>query len=127
LDGRYAPTYISLAEQEEQYEVGKHSKRPVKLPYKRRKIAFRPINNGKKKALYDEEFEKECAWVVREVMDDDDECEGGIECGCCFASYRFVRVTALSAFANLIYQAAKYGSVSRSTFVLPNLHEILCC
>jgi hypothetical protein len=127
FDGRYAPTYISLAEQEEQYEVGKHSKRPVKLPYKRRKIAFRPINNGKNKDLYDEEFEKECAWVVREVMDGDDECEGGIECGCCFASYRFVRVTALSVFVNLIYQAAKHGSVSRSTFVLPNLHEILCC
>jgi len=89
FDGRYAPTYISLAEQQEQYEVGKHSKRPVKLPYKRRKIAFRPINNGKNKELYDEEFEKERAWVVREVMDCDDECEGGIECGCCFASYRF--------------------------------------
>jgi TRIAD3 protein (E3 ubiquitin-protein ligase RNF216) len=61
----------------------------VKLPYKRRKIPFRPINNGKNKDLYDEEFEKERAWVIREVMDGDDECEGGIECGCCFASYRF--------------------------------------
>jgi len=61
----------------------------VKLPYKRRKIAFRPINNGKNKDLYDEEFEKERAWVIREVMDGDDEYEGGIECGCCFASFRF--------------------------------------
>lgn len=127
FDGRYAPTYISLAEQQEQYEVGKHSKRPVKLPYKRKKIAFRPNNKGKNKALYDEEFEKERAWVVQEVMDCDDECEGGIECGCCFASYRFVSVTALCVFVNLIYQAAKYGSVSRGTFILPKLHEILRC
>jgi hypothetical protein len=59
------PTYISLAE-EEQYEVGEHSKQPVKLPYKRRKIAFRPISKGKNKDLYDEEFEKEGprAWIV---------------------------------------------------------------
>jgi len=99
----------------------------VKLPYKRKKIAFRPNKKGKKKDLYDEEFEKELAWVIQEVMDCDDEYEGGIECGCCFASYRFVRVTALSVFVNLIYQAAKYGSVSRDTFILPNLHEILRC
>ena len=90
LDGRYAPTYISLSEQEDLYEAGKKLKRPVKLPYKRRKIPFRSIK--KNSELYDEEFEKEHAWVVREVMDSDGECEGGIECGCCFGTYRFVRI-----------------------------------
>jgi E3 ubiquitin-protein ligase RNF216 len=84
----------------------------VKLPYKRKKITFHPNNKGKNKALYDEEFEKEHAWVVQEVMDCDDECEGGIKCGCCFASYHFISVTSLSVFVYLRYPAAKYGSVS---------------
>jgi TRIAD3 protein (E3 ubiquitin-protein ligase RNF216) len=91
FEGRYAPTYIFLLEQEEKHEAEKFSKRKVKLPYKRRKIPFRRPNNDKRKELYDEEFEKERGWVVREVMDDDGEYEGGIECGCCFATYRFVR------------------------------------
>jgi hypothetical protein len=128
FDGRYAPTYISLSEQEEQHETDKLSKRRVKLPYKRRKIPFRHTNNSKSKELYDEEFVKERAWVVREVMDDDGECEGGIECGCCFATYRFVRHPTFSYFlVDLIFVdiTAKHDSVPRSPFVLQNVHEVL--
>jgi E3 ubiquitin-protein ligase RNF216 len=73
--------------------VGKYSKHAAKLPYKHKKVAFRPVDKGKNKALHDEEFQKERVWVVREVMEDDGECEDGIECGCCFIPHRFVRIT----------------------------------
>ena len=91
LNGLYAPTYVFLLDHENRYIEGKRRKQRVKLPYKRKAVPFRPSTKGKSRVSHDDEFSKERAWVVQEVMENDDEYEGGIECGCCFATFRFVR------------------------------------
>jgi TRIAD3 protein (E3 ubiquitin-protein ligase RNF216) len=78
LHGLYAPTHVFLLE---------NSRPGIKRPCN----IFR--TNGKHKELYDEEFDKEREWIL-EVTAENDECEDGIECGCCFAKFRFVSVVA---------------------------------
>lgn len=93
----YAPTYLAfIAEQEEgelpQIRIGRKEK-------------------GKGKVLYDAQFEKERDWILqrqRESLLEKDshvaeelneqeyeECGDGIECGCCFDTIPFVRVSCL--------------------------------
>ncbi|KAJ7774947.1 hypothetical protein B0H16DRAFT_1509018 [Mycena metata] len=86
----YAPTHVSLEKE----------KRDGVLPYTPKTIPSRPPK-GKRKALYDAEFEKEREWVTSHthpkeaevvVEEDDGACEDGIECGCCFATYTFEKM-----------------------------------
>jgi E3 ubiquitin-protein ligase RNF216 len=79
FNGLYAPTHIFLSE--------KKQRQIVKMPWN----IFR---TGKHRELHDDEFDKEHEWVL-EVMTENDECEDGIECGCCFARIRFVCVVHL--------------------------------
>ena len=69
----------------------------------------RDLAKGKEKALShnDEEFEEERAWVVAKAQEDAEHADAalaeklneqeyeesgdGIECGCCFSTYPFVR------------------------------------
>lgn len=85
----YAPTYLFLEEE----------KRKDVLPYVRKTIPTRVPVKGKQKALHDPEFEKEREWLTSrgqaepaaaDATDADDECEDGLECGCCFSKYSFV-------------------------------------
>ena len=96
----YAPTYIYL--QKEAKALSKD------VPYKHKQQS-RIRNKGKKKPH--EELEKEVAWIQSNfaleaavhpvgatasgaasssVVDVEPE-DGGIECGCCFSNYAFVR------------------------------------
>jgi TRIAD3 protein (E3 ubiquitin-protein ligase RNF216) len=75
------------------------------LPYKKKAIASR--GKGKGRQLHDDEFERERIWLANHLTaskttdgnkeneadndSDDGECEGGIECGCCFSTFSFVR------------------------------------
>lgn len=89
----YAPTHLLLGEQEKQDSP----------PYARKSVPSRV--SGKGKAKFDAEFEAERQWLLQQQDahistdgarleatngDDNDDCEDGIECGCCFASYPFV-------------------------------------
>jgi len=91
----YAPTHLFLAEEE----------KGDSLPYVRKSLPSKVSGKGKSKP--DAEFEAERQWLLQQqdayittdearleqANDDDDdyeECEDGIECGCCFASYPFV-------------------------------------
>lgn len=90
----YAPTHLFLAAEK---------KSGAPLPYNPKRITARPAGKGKRRALEDAEFEKERQWLInRKDVDahtpeavDEDECEDGdgIECGCCFSSYAFVRLS----------------------------------
>ena len=88
----YAPTHLTLKDQ--------LTWNPP--PFELKKTSSRV--SGKDK-LHDPEFERERAWLVETLQDkatqghdaiDEDEsdgaCEGGIECGCCFDTYNFVRI-----------------------------------
>ena len=93
-NGLYAPTYLYLAEEQN---------RPS-LPYHLKASTSR--TTGKKKAAYDEEFERERGWLLMKLQEDVDmtdaqvadkmneqeygESGDGIECGCCFSTYPFV-------------------------------------
>ena len=93
-NGLYAPTYLYLAEEQN---------RPP-LPYHLNVSTSR--TTGKKKAAYDEEFERERAWLLMKLQGDVEmadaqvaekmnnqeyeDCGDGIECGCCFSTYPFV-------------------------------------
>jgi E3 ubiquitin-protein ligase RNF216 len=79
FNGLYAPTHIFLAEKPERYLQAVR----FRLPFDRYKT------KGKCRELHDDEFDKERDWIL-EVMAKTDECEDGIECGCCFARFRFV-------------------------------------
>src|SRR6267154_1148593 len=87
----YAPTHLLLAQHRDP------------LPYLRKSVPSRV--SGKGKAKHDVEFEAERRWLLQkldapvstdgarpEESNDDacEECEDGIECGCCFSSYPFV-------------------------------------
>ncbi|KAF8575225.1 hypothetical protein K439DRAFT_1370428 [Ramaria rubella] len=89
----YAPTHLFLAQEAN----GGH------VPYKRKTVPSRVT--GKERLLHDAEFEKERAWLVEHLArkdnasaepdtkdgeeDEDEECEDGIECGCCFSKFAF--------------------------------------
>ena len=89
----YAPTHLLLVEEE--------ARDPP--PYIRKSVPSRV--SGKIRARVDIEFETERQWILQQQGariatsdahleaandDSDDECEDGIECGCCFSSYPFV-------------------------------------
>ncbi|KAJ7271887.1 hypothetical protein B0H12DRAFT_1091875 [Mycena haematopus] len=82
----YAPTHIFLAEE----------KSSGVLPYTPKTIPSRLPAKGKRKALHDAEFEKEREWIKSRaqagVEEQSDECQDGIECGCCFADYPFEKM-----------------------------------
>ncbi|KAJ7172366.1 hypothetical protein C8R46DRAFT_992489 [Mycena filopes] len=83
----YAPTHLFLEEE----------KRGGVLPYTPKTIPSRPLK-GKRKALHDAEFEKERDWIASRgqpeavVEEDDGQCDDGLECGCCFATYTFEKM-----------------------------------
>jgi len=52
--------------------------------------------------MYDEEFTKERAWIVEEVMEHGGEYEDGVECGCCFDTYHLVRIPCIRTFLHLM-------------------------
>jgi E3 ubiquitin-protein ligase RNF216 len=95
-NGLYAPTYLHLSAEK---ISGQHSYKIKSTPYK--------INGkGKGIQLRDDQFEEERAWLLRKLKDeaeddakiaeqlDEKEYEDsgdGIECGCCFTAYPFVR------------------------------------
>ncbi|KAG6853213.1 hypothetical protein C0991_006116 [Blastosporella zonata] len=98
-NGHYAPAYLFILEQEKE---GKE------LPYVKRATPYRP--KGKSKDVPDvPELVAELRWVAeyleggsesksddaKEIVEESDgECEaedGGVQCGCCFSFYRFVR------------------------------------
>jgi TRIAD3 protein (E3 ubiquitin-protein ligase RNF216) len=97
LNGLYAPTHLFLLEQHKTYEVAKRKK--IKLPFRQIRLLSRsrsrllhPSTPNKDISLerpQDEEFSRERAWLIQEVMD---RAGSGIECGCCFATFRFVRI-----------------------------------
>jgi TRIAD3 protein (E3 ubiquitin-protein ligase RNF216) len=92
----YAPTHLFLTEEKE--------KKP--LPYNIKTVPSRVT--GKGKAKHDPEFDKEKEWlqltlqgnaalndaqVAEEVNDQEyEDCGDGIECGCCFSTYPFVKL-----------------------------------
>ncbi|KAH8112643.1 hypothetical protein DFH11DRAFT_1511497 [Phellopilus nigrolimitatus] len=83
----YAPTHLSLREQLKQ----------IPRPFKVKSTASKVAGKGKD---HDAEFERELAWLLEmlqggapqsnaQTADEDEECEDGIECGCCFSHYAF--------------------------------------
>lgn len=94
----YAPTHLSLR------KLNKQQDQAARLPYIARMTPFRPSAKGKKRDLQDDELTVERAWLLAEItkqdseteapgqpkLDEDEDCEDGIECGCCFSSYPFV-------------------------------------
>ena len=83
----YAPAHLYIRDQINQ---------PV-LPFALKKSRSKGVDKGK---LFDPDFARERAWLVEKLKgerstpdpqaNDDEECENGIECGCCFSSYAFV-------------------------------------
>lgn len=123
----YAPTYLALKKAREQ----------LPLPYK---SMARPRNKGKgKKVLqHDEELAKEMQWIQDELDDEEAQHaaevaeelrlqeEGGIECGCCFSEYPFVRVDLfLRMISARSSRAGQDGAVSGSTFVLHDVYAVV--
>lgn len=88
----YAPTHLHfLAEKE----------RGPPFPYIPKKIAYKLSGKGKRRELVDAEFNIERAWLLEKLKSKEvemvaeqqaieEECEDGIECGCCFSTYPFV-------------------------------------
>lgn len=87
----YAPTHLFLRQQ----------LKLNPLPFRPKVTPTRWTGKGKH---HDAEFERELAWLLDfskgevdkvsvplQQEEDDDECEDGIECGCCFSTYAFVR------------------------------------
>ncbi|KAI5119963.1 hypothetical protein M0805_004343 [Coniferiporia weirii] len=88
----YAPAFLALREQ---------SRRETP-PYKVKTTTKKRMDKGK---LHDVEFENERAWLLERLQaemgqssmhtpdihtpEDDEECEDGIQCGCCFSQYAF--------------------------------------
>ena len=96
----YAPTYLFLAEEREKGN----------LPYvpKNKPTYSKSKDKGKGKVLHDAEFESERQWLLdklqedaarkKEDEDEDEECDDGIECGCCFSTYQFVCILIMCGF-----------------------------
>ncbi|KAI9511179.1 hypothetical protein F5148DRAFT_406366 [Russula earlei] len=92
-EGHYAPTYL--------YLLG-HGATPASIVPVAPSLRKRKSKVGSKSSLDEEEFVKEHTWLVEKlenqhsplpgIISQDVEGEGeGIECGCCFSSYPFVR------------------------------------
>lgn len=93
----YAPTHLALLTEQKTGGV---------LPYHAMKTARKATTTGKRKAFDDPEFDKEKAWLLDKLQEmneddamraeDNDECQAGegIDCGCCFTEYGFVRAIA---------------------------------
>ncbi|KAG5641929.1 hypothetical protein DXG03_003955 [Asterophora parasitica] len=101
-NGLYAPTHISILAQEEAFQRQRDAGEPVVLPYNRRVTPYRPKGKGASKV--DDELEAERKWLAEHLAGkgatangdasgsndaDDEGCEDGIECGCCFSEYPF--------------------------------------
>ncbi|KAJ7465267.1 hypothetical protein FB451DRAFT_1263132 [Mycena latifolia] len=94
LDQRslYAPTHLFLEEEQ---------RRGGPPPYVPNAISSCATEKGKRKALFDPEFETEREWINSRAHDDTEgvqanvedyftaDFEDGIECGCCFSTYPF--------------------------------------
>jgi E3 ubiquitin-protein ligase RNF216 len=94
----YAPTHIFLASE---IKAGN-------LSYKRKTVPTRPKGKGKEKQ--EANFEAERRWLLSRLQNEvakndttvaaqvpsDEDVLDGIECGCCFADYSFVRAALLS-------------------------------
>ncbi|KAG5351495.1 hypothetical protein C0989_006230 [Termitomyces sp. Mn162] len=97
--GLYAPAHLFLAEQEKSHEKQREAGQRIRLPYSKRSTPYRP--KGKGAAAQDEELDAERKWLLEHLQgneaeemaeedeEDDGSCEDGIECGCCFSTYRF--------------------------------------
>lgn len=125
----YAPTYLLLAEE--------LKKEP--LPFKL-KSTNSVVSKGK--ARQDPEFDKEREWVLLRLTElaaerdaalaasaHEQECLDngeGIECGCCFSEYPFVRANWLSLPTISDFLTGPDDSVSRSSPFLQFLHDVLC-
>lgn len=91
-NGLYAPTYLFLDEE----------RKSGKLPYKLKATALRVRDKGKGVARHDDEFQRERDWLLSQLDEQEEiriqeelgegiEDDDGIECGCCFSTYPFVR------------------------------------
>ncbi|KAF7305009.1 hypothetical protein MKEN_01215900 [Mycena kentingensis (nom. inval.)] len=89
----YAPTHIALHNDSQGDE----------LPYLRKATAYRAPKKGKQKALEDEEFAREkefiVGWIAGGMAEpalappaEEEECEDGLECACCFSDYAFEKM-----------------------------------
>lgn len=123
----YAPTHLHfLAEKE----------RGPPFSYVPKRIAYRPSTKGKLRALEDAEFNRERAWLLQKlqpkeapiVVQEDEENDNGIECGCCFSTYSFVMPTCASGFSVSSLTSSLLGqdhTVPRCTSVLLRMHELV--
>jgi len=86
--------------------------------------------------MQDAEYEQERRWLLDHLEEtkngsiagpsssnndvaeeeEDEECEDGIECGCCFAKYAFVRVIAFFPEFYLFWCRTKWFSVLKPIF-----------
>ena len=94
----YAPTYLALQEQQASHAP----------PYKKMARA-RTKGKGKRVQKHDPELEKELQWIQEKQEEEDAKRaaeiaeelrvqeEGGIECGCCFSEYPFVRTLLIAS------------------------------
>jgi len=119
--GFYAPTFFFLRDLTRQFNNDGITQE--QYPYKLKKTLYRSTEGkGKHRALQDEVFEREIAWVkkaiaieegrkassedlnsneeedeneedIKEDESDGEDEEDGIECGCCFSKFRFVSET----------------------------------
>ncbi|KAF8986749.1 hypothetical protein BDQ17DRAFT_1259268, partial [Cyathus striatus] len=101
--GLYAPTWLDMKEMERANQND-----GVPLEYTTKTIPYAPPK-GKGKELHDDEFEEELKWVqaleakeklqrdkelAEKVAEEEYERTGdGIECGCCFSTYPFNKIT----------------------------------
>lgn len=107
--------------------MDKESKGEV-LPYRKKKIPFRP--SGKDKVMHDLDFQAEREWLVEylnagdkstapsevttgeDENEEDSECEDGIDCACCFSKYAFVSHCNKPCCRRLEYSTGSDGSMS---------------
>lgn len=104
------------------------------------------VISGKGKLKEDPIFQNELEWVKKRVTEapvlpeealaeesDEQECQeagGGIECGCCFSSYPFVRAYVLLRHGSAIIALTlsypeQHGSMPRRPSILQILHDVL--
>ncbi len=100
----------------------------------------RPRHKGKGKRVqkHEAELEKELQWI-REKLDEEEakraaeveeelrlEEEGGIECGCCFSEYPFVRTPCPIASRSRSHSlSGQNGAVPGGTPVLHDVHDVV--
>lgn len=127
----YAPTYLFIAEEQ----------KLSRLPYIVKSI---PSRVGKGKAKADPEFERERAWLLEHVQDvvahdeqvaeelneqEYEDCGDGIECGCCFSTYPFVRITLILCLipnSDTNFPIGQDDTVSRLPSLLYIMYDVVC-